>query len=317
MARAEFPERPLTDHLRSNEYGRPESQHYTRPEMYARFVGGGQGVARYRAGSCRRGGFLAAQGSSRGGIFSRCAPFPAAYDIVAEDFCRNFMVRSEYAPAPSQTAVFDLDGTLLAGDSTAAWLRTLLLSSGRRFLAAAAVLPVCLLLIYFPFSRRIGASTLLWIATFGYDQQALADSIESFAGNFEAGRVSLRWREDGLRAMQRHTAAGDRVVVVTAAPALLARRLLAPWSDIAVLGSTLGRWQGGWVEARQCRGREKCRALEASGYGVVWKYAYTDSHDDIPLLAGAEHGFVVNARPAVISRLQAFGLSRVARLRWI
>jgi phosphatidylglycerophosphatase C len=227
------------------------------------------------------------------------------------------MIRSEPAPTPSQIAVFDLDGTLLAGDSTVAWLRMLLLSSAPRFLAAAIALPGCLLLIHFLSSRKIGASILLWIATFGYDPEALADSIERFAGDFEAGRTSLRWRKDGLHAMQRHMAAGDRVVVVTAAPVLLAQRLFAPWSGIAVLGSSLGRWQGGWVEARHCRGREKCRALEDRGYGAVWKYAYTDSHDDAPLLAAAEHAFIVNARPAVVSRLEAFGLSRIAQLHWI
>jgi phosphatidylglycerophosphatase C len=227
------------------------------------------------------------------------------------------MVRSEPAPTSSQIAVFDLDGTLLAGDSTVAWLRTLLLSSGLRFLAAAIALPACLLLIHFPSSRTIGASILLWIATFGYDEEAVANSIESFARNFEAGRTSLRWRKDGLDAMQRHMAAGDRVVVVTAAPEVLARRLFAPCSGIAVLGSSLGPWQGGWVAARHCRGREKCRALEDSGYGAAWKYVYTDSHDDAPLLAGAEHAFIVNPRPAVISRLEALGLSRIAQLRWI
>ena len=227
------------------------------------------------------------------------------------------MIVSEHAPPSSQIAVFDLDGTLLAGDSTAAWLRTLLLSSGLRSLAAAITLPACLLLIYFPSFRRIGASILLWIATFGYDKEALADSIESFGRSFEAGRTSLRWRKDGLHEMQQHVAAGDRVVVVTAAPVMLAERLFAPWSGIAVLGSTLGRWQRGWVAARHCFGREKCRALEEGGYGTVWKYAYTDSHDDAPLLAGAEHAFIVNARPAVISRLEAFGLSHIVQLRWI
>jgi phosphatidylglycerophosphatase C len=226
------------------------------------------------------------------------------------------MIRSEHAPSSAGIAVFDLDGTLLAGDSTAVWLRTLLLSSHPRLLAAAIVLPACLLLIYFPSSRRIGASILLWIATFGHDKEALTDSIERFARSFEAGRTSLRWRKDGLREMQRHMAAGDRAVVVTAAPALLAVRLLSPWGDIAVIGSTLERWRGGWVAARHCHGREKCRALENNGYGSVWRYAYTDSHDDAPLLAGAEHAFIVNARPAVISRLKALGLSRIVHLHW-
>jgi len=241
-------------------------------------------------------------------------PFAASLRYSREKFPKELDLQD--CPT-AQIAVFDLDGTLLAGDSTVAWLRMLLLSSGPRFLAAAITLPVSLLLIRFPSLRRIGASILLWIATLGYDKAALADSIESFARSFEAGRTSLRWRRDGLHEMQRHMAAGERVIVVTAAPVLLAERLFAPYSGITVLGSTLGRWLGGWVVARHCHGREKCRALEASGCGAVWKYTYTDSHDDAPLLARAEHAFIVNARPAVISKLEAFGLSRIVQLRWI
>ena len=61
------------------------------------------------------------------------------------------------------TCVFDLDGTLLAGDSTAAWLRMLISSSWLRCGVTAITLPLCLLLVWFSASRRIGASVLLWI----------------------------------------------------------------------------------------------------------------------------------------------------------
>jgi len=84
-------------------------------------------------------------------------------------------------PGWAQIAVFDLDGTLLAGDSTVAWLRMLLLSSWVRGIAAAMTLPACLPLLWFPASRRIGASVLIWIATLGFDHNALAQSIEAFA----------------------------------------------------------------------------------------------------------------------------------------
>ena len=221
------------------------------------------------------------------------------------------------APGSSRTAVFDLDGTLLAGDSTAAWLRMLLLSSWLRCTAAAITLPACLFLIWFPGSRRIGASVLLWIATLGYDQNAIAKSIEAFVKRFEQGERSLRWHEDGLKAMNRHIAAGDRVLVVTAAPVWLAERLLASRTDVTVLGSTLARCWGGWVIEHHCHGKEKCRTLEQSGYGTAWDYAYTDSYDDAPLLAAAgKRGFIVNARPGVVAKLTARGPSRISQLRW-
>ena len=220
-------------------------------------------------------------------------------------------------PGSTQIAVFDLDGTLLAGDSTAAWLRMLLLSSWVRCIAAAMTLPASLPLLWFPASRRIGASVLLWIATLGFDQNAIAQSIEAFAKRFERGECALRWRNDGLAAMDRHRAAGDLVLVVTAAPVWLAQRLLAFRTDIPVLGSTLARCWGGWIVKHHCHGQKKCRMLEQSGYGTAWDYAYTDSYDDAPLLAAArKRAFIVNARPGVVARLEARGQSRISTLRW-
>jgi phosphatidylglycerophosphatase C len=220
-------------------------------------------------------------------------------------------------PGSNQIAVFDLDGTLLAGDSTIAWLRMLLLSSWVRCIAAALIAPACLLLLWFPASRRIGASILLWIATWGYDQNAIALSIEAFAKRFESGEPALRWRNDGLAAMDRHRAAGDLVLVVTAAPVWLAQRLLAIRTGIPVLGSTLVRRWGGWILEHHCHGQKKCGMLEQSGYGTAWDYAYTDSYDDAPLLIAArKRGFIVNGRRGVVDRLAARGQSRISTLRW-
>lgn len=223
--------------------------------------------------------------------------------------------RSE--PDSTPIAVFDLDGTLLAGDSTVAWVRMLLLSSWVRCIAAVIALPACLPLLWFPASRRIGASILLWIATLGFDQNAIVQSIEAFAKRFEKGECALRWRNDGLAAIDRHLAAGDRVLVITAAPVWLAQRLLGFRTDIPVLGSTLARRWGGWIVEDHCHGQNKCRTLEQNGYGTAWDYAYTDSYDDAPLLAAAgKHGFIVNARPGVVARLTARGQSRISQLRW-
>jgi phosphatidylglycerophosphatase C len=215
----------------------------------------------------------------------------------------------------SPLAVFDLDGTLLAGDSTVAWLRMLFLSSWLRLTVAALTFPISLPLVLLPATRRIGASVLLWIATVGYDQNALMESIEAFAKRFERGECSLRWRSDGLRAMESHLAAADRVLVVTAAPVWLAQRLLG--SRSLVLGSTLTRSWGGWVLGHHCYGNKKCLILEQNGYGTAWDYAYTDSYDDAPLLAAAgKQGFIVNARSGVVAKLTAHGQSRISQLRW-
>ncbi len=217
---------------------------------------------------------------------------------------------------PTQTAVFDLDGTLLAGDSTAHWLGMLFLSSWIRGIGAALTLPAWALLIWFPATRQVGASILLWMATVGYDRNRLAHSIEKFAKRVETGTSGLRWRKDALAAIDRHLAAGDRVLVVTAAPVWLAARLLAFRADIRVLGSTLARRWGGWLLEHHCHGEKKCLILQQNGYGTTWDYAYTDSYDDAPLLAAAnKRGYIVNASPRVIARLEARG--NIGSLYWI
>jgi phosphatidylglycerophosphatase C len=209
------------------------------------------------------------------------------------------------ATGSTRIAVFDLDGTLLAGDSTVAWVRALLFSSWPRCIAAAMALPVWLLLIWIPSSRKVGGSLLLWIATVGHDQDAITHSIEVFAKRFEQGDCPIRWRSDGLAMMNSHLAAKDRVVVVTAAPEWLAARLLAAWTEVRVLGSTLARRGSGWVIADHCFGEAKCRALQQHGYGSAWDFVYTDSYADAPLLAGVtECGFIVNPRRGLMAKLK-------------
>ena len=214
-------------------------------------------------------------------------------------------------------AVFDLDGTLLNGDSTGAWLSLQLRGSPWRLAAGLAVLPPALLLIRFPRLRRYGASLLLWIATAGVNEAGLQSKMNAFATRFHADRLGLRWYSDGIRALEKHLAAGDRVVVVTAAPQWLAERLLKPWlPSLQVIGSSLRRDSGGWVAQRHCRGAEKCRMLAEKGFGYRWTYAYSDSDDDAPLLVAAEQAFLINATERTICRANAAGVNRPTLLQW-
>jgi phosphatidylglycerophosphatase C len=214
-------------------------------------------------------------------------------------------------------AVFDLDKTLLSADSTVTWMRGLLRASPWKLPAALVVLPVAWVLFHLPSARRAGASVLLWIATFGLDQAALKQSMDVFATRFEEGLRSLRWFEDGICELKDHIARGHRVVVVTAAPQWLAERLLMSFgSDLQVIGSSLQRVANGWVMQRHCRGIEKCHMLLDAGYGDAWRWAYSDSEDDAPMLACAQEAFLVNASAKIQRRAAARGVSRAVVVRW-
>jgi phosphatidylglycerophosphatase C len=214
-------------------------------------------------------------------------------------------------------AVFDLDGTLLDGDSTALWMWRRFKSSALRVTAALLVAPFAVPMVLAPCTRRAGASMLLWIATVGLNERALRQSFVDFAADLAQGNLPLAWRGPGLTALDSHLDVGDRVVIVTAAPALLAQALVDPLrKPILVLGTTLKPKAGGWVADVHCRNQRKCQALSEAGHGARWAYAYTDSLDDLPLLRGADHPVMVKGGPAAKRRLNRAGLSHGQAFVW-
>ena len=214
-------------------------------------------------------------------------------------------------------AVFDLDGTLLDGDSTALWLWSRVRRSVPRLLAALLVAPVAIPMVIAPRTRRAGASTLLWIATVGLDEARLRASCAQFAARVRAKTVPLDWRAPGMATLDEHLAHGDEVIVVTAAPTILAKALITPLGrPIIVLGTSLKRRAGGWVADVHCRNQRKCQALAEAGHGKRWAYAYTDSLDDLPLLRGADAPALVGCGKAAERRLNRAGLPNGRAMAW-
>jgi phosphatidylglycerophosphatase C len=156
----------------------------------------------------------------------------------------------------------------------------------------------------------------VWVATVGLNETTLQRSFEDFASRFSVGKLKLRWRSGGLTALEEHLRKGERVVVVTAAPAPLAAALIAHLGkDIVVLGSSLRYLNGGWVVHRHRRHLEKCAVLREAGYGEHWIYAYSDSYDDLPLLAASQFPCLVNGRTATAYRLKR-RLSALETVLW-
>jgi phosphatidylglycerophosphatase C len=214
-------------------------------------------------------------------------------------------------------AVFDLDGTLLDGDSTALWLWDRARRSVPRLLAALLVAPIAIPMVVAPRTRRAGASILLWIATAGLSEGKLRDSCADFAARFQAQSLRLRWRGPGMATLDEHLARGDEVVVVTAAPTVLAQAMITPLDrPIVVLGTSLKRRAGGWVADVHCRNQRKCQALAEAGHGQRWAYAYTDSLDDLPLLRGADAPMIVGCGKAAKRRLDRARLPNCRASAW-
>jgi phosphatidylglycerophosphatase C len=211
-------------------------------------------------------------------------------------------------------AVFDLDGTLVNGDSTTHWLLDRFRRSPVRLLGAFLALPVAPLLANRR-ARKYAGSVFFWIASVGLSEPELHASLADFGQRMRAGQLWLRLYPAGLQTFQQHLHDGQQVVIATAAPAWLAEALFAPFAQrIGIVGSRLRRCAGGYVFARHTYGEEKCRALRERGYPERWQYTYTDSLADRPLLERAERGFFINPSARTWKRVRAARLADV--LRW-
>ncbi|MBP4313940.1 haloacid dehalogenase-like hydrolase, partial [Acinetobacter baumannii] len=162
-----------------------------------------------------------------------------------------------------EIVVFDLDGTLLSGDSTKAWLTDKLKSNIFRFIAALIVTPIALPLMKFKKYKSKGASLYLWIATYSLNEKELEYSFKNFSKNInKTTSSSLYWFEQGIAEVKDHLANGRIVFIATAAPEKLANVLLESINlDVRIIGTPLQNKLGGWISRIHCRSEEKVRRL--------------------------------------------------------
>ncbi len=225
-------------------------------------------------------------------------------------------------------AVFDLDGTLLRGDTTAEFIRGLILRSPPRAAAALLAAPVLGPFFFAPFARRHAITVLLWIATAGVPPGRIQALAEEFAVRHAAEGNRIPVVLDRLHA---HLAAGDRVVIATGCADWLATascRALG-LDTVEVVAARLQRGRNFVWPSRDCGmwnalptstgafsfGLEKLRRLAAAGITFPVAYAYTDSATDLPLLLAATERHVVEPAPRHLQRIRGKAGPRCVVLR--
>jgi phosphatidylglycerophosphatase C len=135
------------------------------------------------------------------------------------------MATNAAGPPPERpVAVFDLDGTLLRGDTTAEFVRGLILRSPPRAAAALLAAPVIGPFFFVPLARRHAITLLLGIATAGLPPGRVQALEEEFAARHAAQGSQISVVLDRLHA---HLDAGHRVVIATGCADWLARRTAA------------------------------------------------------------------------------------------
>jgi len=191
----------------------------------------------------------------------------------------------------STVAAFDVDGTLLDGESLFRFLGTLLGPPGlaavcvRTAVRAAARLP--------RLDRDTGKAALLRTALCG---RGVAQT-ESVGQYFAERLLATRVRPDALQALRAHQAAGHQVVLISASPGMYIRPLgsllgvdgaLCTELEVGADGTYTGALSGS-----NARGIEKLHLLDRwlAQQGLqrdqVLIHAYGDSSGDDELLAAA------------------------------
>jgi phosphatidylglycerophosphatase C len=207
-------------------------------------------------------------------------------------------------------AVFDLDGTLLRGDSFARFGRELIFRSPVRAAAGLLCGPLLGTMFLMPATRRLAVTGFLWLATAGLSADRFAELALRFAAEHAAAEAGNRIPV-ALDRLRTHLNAGDRVVVATACADPLATAICRELGldQVEVVAAQLRPGRSGMRPVRGCRGAEKVRRLRAAGIATPVAYAYTDSAVDIPLLLAARHRYLVAPRPGHLRLI----LDRVGR----
>ncbi len=216
------------------------------------------------------------------------------------------------AGAP-RVVLFDFDGVLIHGDAFSLFMRDRYARSLVR--RALAVLCLPLLALMFPISRWWPARMLVRIGLLGVGERRYASVATAFGAAL--ARRPKQFCRDGLQALRRHQAAGDRVVVVTGCEERLVRSIL---NELGLPGQEVlaSRLAGGWLGMKTVFhnvGRRKLQQLDAHGIGD-WALAYSDSMLDLPMLKRAAEAVLVNGTPALCKKMEKAMGRTITRVAW-
>jgi HAD superfamily hydrolase (TIGR01490 family) len=213
------------------------------------------------------------------------------------------------APTPKRAAFFDVDNTLIRGSAL------YFLGKGmyqRGFFTKADISRFVLANLRFRFS--------------GKEKPEEMDRLQNAATNFIAGQksndiaklaqevydehVSPALWQGTIDIAQTHLSNDEEVWLVTAASQEMAQVICQKLGFTGALGSRAEVKDGiytGHLIGKLLHGKEKAIAIKAladeRGFDLAQCYAYSDSHNDLPLLLAVGHPSVIN--PDAILRIRA------------
>jgi len=219
----------------------------------------------------------------------------------------------EAAARAPRTVLFDFDGVLFRSDSYGVFMRERFRGSLLRRLMLLPALPW--MLLTWPISWRLPIRTAVHIGLLGVGERRYTEAATAFAASLV--RRPGQFFRDGLHALRRHQADGDRVIVVTGCEQTVVKTILEQLGleGLEVLASELKPGLLGMRVKFHNVGRRKLVKLKALGV-TEWQLAYSDSLQDIPMLKPAAGAVLVNGTPKICKRLEKVLGRSVTRVDW-
>lgn len=209
--------------------------------------------------------------------------------------------------------LFDFDGVLVRGDTFGLFMRAQYARSWWRKLLVLLLTPW--LLVVWPFSYRRVLRTLVHVGLLGVSEARYQRLARAFVAALV--REPRRFQREAVYALRHHLAVGDRVIVVSGCEDSLVRGVLQGLGivDVEILASRLRPGPLGMRSAWHNVGRRKVARLAEHGVDD-WQVAYSDSAEDLPMLAGATEAVLVNASPKLCKRVEKVLGHSVTRVEW-
>ena len=201
---------------------------------------------------------------------------------------------------PRPLAVFDLDGTLVRGDTFLPFVVGY--ARARRRVRPLVTLPVWVGLYAARVMPDHRAKQRVLVSFFRGEGRA---AVAEFADRFAEAWVRPRLHGPVFDRLTEHLTSGHRVVLLSASPDLyveaIARELGIPEVVCTRVRGTADAWDGS-LDGANCKGAEKLARLRAHLGSDGWpgeSFAYGDSRSDLPVLKWATHGFLVRRTGAL------------------
>ncbi len=207
-------------------------------------------------------------------------------------------------------ALFDLDNTLLAGDSEHAW--------GEFLIEIGAVDEETFRAENDRLYEEYLAGTLDIYESIRFQLGPLMehspDALRRWQVEFMDSRIAPMITPASVDLVERHRAAGDELAIITASNSFVTRPIADRFGVGELLAVELERVDGRYTgrvlgtptfrEGKVLRLREW---LEGNGRTLKGSHFYSDSHNDLPLLELVDHPVAVDPDPVLRARAEASG----------